>query len=241
MVTIFLTLDTFGAFPGFLPGFPIAMCATFMSRSSERTINAGAIRTEGPTLSTGMFLNPLFSSLLISSPWLLAYLAEPTFPERPTESAPNSSAQQESDSADDSSFSTYRKAMSDRVRIAEGRGADAEDIIISVGPVHQVTCRRLTSRNAGRTARSHSCCIHRNVRPKTQAGPTRSIGVLSRKSLPTARQRQRGADRSPFNAARSCQIRGTEFGRLDQLTLVFMPDSQSFVRSAGLLVAPMGT
>src|SRR6266404_7010044 len=56
---------------------------------------------------------PVIVILLISSPLLLLYLAEPTFPERPTESAPNSSAQQESDSADDSSFSRSEEHTSE--------------------------------------------------------------------------------------------------------------------------------
>ncbi|KAF8261199.1 hypothetical protein EI94DRAFT_822627 [Lactarius quietus] len=81
-----------------------------MSRPTERTFNAGAIRTEGVALGAG----------------------ESHPPEKPTEPAPSPPAPHEgSPPADVSSFDTYRKSMADRVKVAETRRADAEDIIIS--------------------------------------------------------------------------------------------------------------
>lgn len=212
-----------------------------MSRSTERTINTGAIRTEGATLSAGTSLGKLSSSVLISSSSPLGCLAEPQSPEKPTQSASSPSALHEGSADGSSSFDTYRKLVAERVSIAERRRADAEDIITSVGPSCLFTHRRTHFTNAGRSACSHCRCIHRGICPRTQAGSARDLGLLSRKSLPNVRQRQRGADQPPSYAARSCQFLSVEAGSLDQLTLVFEPSSQPFVYSAGVLVAAMGT
>ena len=123
-----------------LPFFPFVtmhMSAT-MSRLTERTINAGAIRTEDVTSGAGTFLGQLPSSKLMSSPSPVGCLAsEPQSPAKSTQPAQSSSNLHEgSTSADESSFDTYRKSMAERVTVAEIRRADAEDIIISVSPLH---------------------------------------------------------------------------------------------------------
>ena len=111
-----------------------------MSRPTERTINAGAIRTEGPTSNKGTSLGQLSSSKLMSSPSRLACLAEPQPPEKPTQSTPSPSIPKEgSTPADGPSFDTYRKLVAERVKVAETRRADAEDIIISVRPFRNFT------------------------------------------------------------------------------------------------------
>lgn len=134
------------------PALP-SLCASaqlLMSRSTERTINTEAIRTEGTTPSTGTSLGQLSLSILISSPSLLVCLVEPQSTEKPTQSqsAPSPSALHEGSTSDGSSFDTYRKSVAERVSTAERRRADAEDIIISVGPLHLFTHRRthLTNR-----------------------------------------------------------------------------------------------
>lgn len=102
-----------------------------MSRHTGRTINARAIRTEG---DTGTSLCQLYSSILIFSLLSLVCLVEPQSPEKPTQSTPSPSALHEgSDSADMSPFDTYRKLVAERMRVAEIRRRDAEDLIHSVG------------------------------------------------------------------------------------------------------------
>ncbi|KAH8993835.1 hypothetical protein EDB86DRAFT_1313842 [Lactarius hatsudake] len=80
-----------------------------MSQSTERTINARAT-TQGATSTV-----------------------EPQSHEKPTQSqsGPTPSEGSTSVDASPSSFDTYRKAVAERVSIAERRRADAEDIIIS--------------------------------------------------------------------------------------------------------------
>ncbi|KAN0137372.1 hypothetical protein V8E53_004817 [Lactarius tabidus] len=106
-----------------------------MSRPTARTINVGAIRAEGAIPSAGTSLGQLSSPILISSPSPTVFLAGPHSSEKatqPTQPAPNSSTLPERPtSADGSSFDTYRKNVADRVKVAESRRADAEDIIIS--------------------------------------------------------------------------------------------------------------
>ena len=140
-----------------------------MSRPTERTINAGAIRTEGVTSSTGTSLSQLSSCKLMSSPSPPVCLAEPQPPEKPTQPASSPSTLHEgSTSANGSSFDTYRKSVAERVKVAETRRADAEDIIISVGSFRIFTNRRPDLTNAGRSACGHCRYIYRSIRPRTQ-------------------------------------------------------------------------